>query len=80
MDAAWTLRAAYAQASQARRAQDAFCSAAQAGLWQGLGDYPEASQWDLLIDVLRGKVKVYYVDRFTTRAISNHNQGGQRLL
>ncbi|KAL1699202.1 hypothetical protein EV121DRAFT_216700 [Schizophyllum commune] len=58
MDAAWTLRAAYAQASQARRAQDAFCSAAQAGLWQGLGEYPEASQWDLLTDVLRGKVKV----------------------
>ncbi|KAL1747501.1 hypothetical protein HDZ31DRAFT_80477 [Schizophyllum fasciatum] len=58
MDTAWALRAAYAHAQEVRVKQDAFCGAARAGLWQGLGDFPAGLQWELLVDVLRGKVKV----------------------
>ncbi|TRM67641.1 hypothetical protein BD626DRAFT_423922 [Schizophyllum amplum] len=58
MDTMWALRAAYEQAREVRRAQDAFCGAAQAGSWQGLGEYPESLQWEALVDVLRGNVKV----------------------
>ncbi|KAK0193022.1 carbohydrate esterase family 9 protein [Armillaria mellea] len=31
---------------------------ALAGQWSGLGDFPESLQWEALVDVLRGRVKV----------------------
>jgi len=39
-------------------AQDEYCSKALAGKWDGLGDFPEDLQWEALVDVLRGRVKV----------------------
>lgn len=39
-------------------AQDEYCSKALAGKWYGLGHFPEDLQWEALVDVLRGRVKV----------------------
>jgi len=39
--------------------QDAFCSKALSGEWKDLGDYPEELQWEALVDVLRGRTKVF---------------------
>lgn len=42
-----------------KAAQDLYCQRAEAGLWDSL-DYafPENLQWEMLVDVLRGKVKI----------------------
>lgn len=48
----------YDHARQIKQKQDAFCSRALAGLWAGLGDFPEDLQWEALVDVLRGRVRV----------------------
>lgn len=59
MDSAWFLRAAYYEANKIKMAQDTFCQKAEAGLWESLDDdFPENLQWEMLVDVLRGKVKV----------------------
>lgn len=42
--------------------QDEYCSKVEAGDLQGLGDFPEDLQWESLVDVLRGKVKVRDLD------------------
>ncbi|KAJ7129499.1 carbohydrate esterase family 9 protein [Mycena epipterygia] len=57
-DAIWALRAAYAEARKIQAAQDAYCSNVEAGLWESLSAFPENLQWEMLVDVLRGKVKV----------------------
>ena len=43
-----------------KKAQDDFCAKAEAGLWEDIADqsYPENLQWEMLVDVLRGRVKV----------------------
>lgn len=60
MDAIWSFRSAYNEARHIKHAQDAFCAKAEAGLWNALEgqSYPENLQWEALIDVLRGRVKV----------------------
>ena len=58
MDTAWAFREAYEHARKIRDAQDDFCAKATRGDWSGLGDYPEDLQWEALVDVLRGRVKV----------------------
>ena len=58
MDIAWNFRSAYESARKIRDAQDQFCSKAEAGAWCELGDFPEDIQWEALVDVLRGKVKL----------------------
>jgi uncharacterized cupin superfamily protein len=59
MDSAWSFRAAYHKARKIKVAQDAFCQKAEAGLWESIdGDFPEDLKWEMLVDVLRGKVKV----------------------
>lgn len=58
MDTAWAFRQAYEQARKIKAAQDEFCDKATRGDWAGLGDYPEDLQWEALVDVLRGRVKV----------------------
>jgi hypothetical protein len=58
MDAAWNFRQAYTEARKIRDAQDAFCARAEAGLWDGAEAFPENLQWEALVDVLRGRVKV----------------------
>lgn len=58
MDTVWAFRDAYEHARKIRNAQDDFCAKATRGDWAGLGDYPEDLQWEALVDVLRGRVKV----------------------
>ncbi|KAJ7454753.1 carbohydrate esterase family 9 protein [Mycena latifolia] len=59
MDTIYAFRKAYNTASQIKRQQDEYCSKALASEWeQGLGEFPENLQWEALVDVLRGRVKV----------------------
>ncbi|KAI0778058.1 carbohydrate esterase family 9 protein [Trametes elegans] len=58
MDTAWAFREAYEKARKIKRAQDEYCAKAVSGQWAGLGEYPEDLQWEALVDVLRGRVKV----------------------
>lgn len=48
----------YDKARQIKAKQDAYCSAAVAGQWTGLGEFPDDLQWEALVDVLRGRVRV----------------------
>jgi hypothetical protein len=50
--------ARYDTARKIKDNQDAYCSKALKGKWKGLGDFPEDLQWEALVDVLRGRVKV----------------------
>ncbi|KAI1784449.1 composite domain of metallo-dependent hydrolase [Ganoderma leucocontextum] len=59
MDTAWAFRQAYDKARQIKEAQDEYCAKAARGDWVGLGAYPEDLQWEALVDVLRGRVKVH---------------------
>jgi uncharacterized cupin superfamily protein len=59
MDSIWAFRSAYNEARKVKEAQDAYCQKVEAGLWEILdGDFPESLQWEMLVDVLRGRVKV----------------------
>ncbi|KAL0956500.1 hypothetical protein HGRIS_002644 [Hohenbuehelia grisea] len=58
MDTIWAFRQAYETARQIKVQQDDYCAKAQANEWDGLGDFPENLQWEALVDVLRGRVKV----------------------
>ncbi|KAH7889205.1 hypothetical protein F5I97DRAFT_486659 [Phlebopus sp. FC_14] len=60
MDSGWNFRQAYDTARKIRDAQDSFCAKAEAGAWDELGDtqFPEDLQWEALVDVLRGRVKL----------------------
>ncbi|KAJ6572056.1 carbohydrate esterase family 9 protein [Mycena capillaripes] len=58
MDTQWAFRKAYNTARLIKEKQDAYCAKALAGEWNGLGDFPEDLQWEALVDVLRGRVKV----------------------
>ncbi|KAJ7464200.1 hypothetical protein B0H11DRAFT_2285094 [Mycena galericulata] len=58
MDSAWEFRRAYNEARKIKEAQDAFCAAADEGLWDGRTPFPESLQWESLVDVLRGRVKL----------------------
>ncbi|KAG6854875.1 hypothetical protein C0991_012065 [Blastosporella zonata] len=57
MDSMWAFRSAYNEARRIKLAQDAFCAKAEAGFW-GVGEFPESLQWEALVDVLRGRVKI----------------------
>lgn len=59
MDTQWSLRSAYAHANALRLAQDAYCAKVEEGLWDpSQDDVPSSENWEALVDVLRGKVKV----------------------
>ncbi|KAJ7182422.1 hypothetical protein C8R43DRAFT_1100885 [Mycena crocata] len=58
MDSAWAFRRAYDEARKVRDAQDVFCEAAEQGSWDGETAFPESLQWEALVDVLRGRVKL----------------------
>ncbi|KAF8217750.1 carbohydrate esterase family 9 protein [Mycena galopus ATCC 62051] len=59
MDTQWAFREGYNTARKIKEKQDDYCAKALAGQWNGLGDFPEDLQWEALVDVLRGKVKVH---------------------
>lgn len=48
----------YDKARQIKVQQDAYCDRALAGQWSELGDFPDDLQWEALVDVLRGRVRV----------------------
>ncbi|KAG6828905.1 hypothetical protein H0H92_006356 [Tricholoma furcatifolium] len=70
MDSAWKFREAYESARKIRDAQDAFCArveSVQQRSWlpwsssnsvASLGAFPQDLQWEALVDVLRGRVKL----------------------
>ena len=59
MDTIWALRSAYNQAMKIKVSQDEYCKKAESGLWESLdGPFPIDLRWEMLVDVLRGKVKV----------------------
>ena len=61
MDAQWNFRQAYNEAKKVKDDQDAFCRKVEAEEWESFCDkdkFPESLQWESLVDVLRGKVKV----------------------
>jgi hypothetical protein len=64
MDSAWAFRAAYERAREMREAQDEFCHAVKQERWHALGkdgpgtSFPESLETEMLVDVLRGRVKV----------------------
>lgn len=60
MDAVWSFRSAYNEARKIKNAQDEYCRKAEAGEWDSLEGqgFPENLQWEILVDVLRGRVKV----------------------
>ncbi|KAG6845273.1 hypothetical protein H0H87_011682 [Tephrocybe sp. NHM501043] len=70
MDSGWKFREAYESARKLKVAQDAFCahvaSVQQWSWWPGssyrqitsLGEFPQDLQWEALVDVLRGRVKL----------------------
>ncbi|KAG5648502.1 hypothetical protein DXG03_003113 [Asterophora parasitica] len=63
MDTIWAFRQGfvdlYDKARSIKEKQDQYCARAQTNQWDGLGDYPEDLQWEALVDVLRGRVKVH---------------------
>jgi len=58
MDTQWAFRQAYDEARKIKERQDAYCAEARKGHWHKLGEFPESLQWESLVDVLRGRVKV----------------------
>lgn len=59
MDSMWALRSAYNEARKVKSTQDEYCSKVEAGLWDSLnGPFPESLKWEVLVDVLRGRVRV----------------------
>jgi hypothetical protein len=73
MDSQWYFRNAYNEAKKVKDAQDAFCEKVEAEEWDLLGDqvdnFPENLQWEALVDVLRGRVKVSEILLKSNRSI-----------
>jgi len=62
MDTMWSYRSAYIEASKIKQAQDEYCARAESGLWDSINTpYPENGQYEVLVDVLRGRVKVGHI-------------------
>ncbi|KAJ7600925.1 carbohydrate esterase family 9 protein [Mycena floridula] len=60
MDTIWAFRKAYETARQLKEKQDDYCEAALSGNWAAAaGKFPEDLQWEMLVDVLRGRVKIH---------------------
>jgi hypothetical protein len=59
----------YNKARKIKKSQDEYCSKAIAGQWEGLGEFPEDLQWEALVDVLRGRVKVIFYHYFYNRFV-----------
>ena len=48
----------YETARKIKQKQDEYCDRALSGDWASLGTFPDDLQWEALVDVLRGRVKV----------------------
>ncbi|EIN06427.1 carbohydrate esterase family 9 protein [Punctularia strigosozonata HHB-11173 SS5] len=60
MDTTWQWRKAYDKARQIKNAQDDYCLKVSDGDWTSIGSksFPEDLEYEALVDILRGKVKV----------------------
>lgn len=60
MDNVWAFREAYSKAREIKAAQDNYCAKVDAGKFDEIKNtpFPEDLQWEALVDVLRGRVKV----------------------
>ncbi|KAG1765833.1 hypothetical protein EV702DRAFT_981291 [Suillus placidus] len=60
LDSGWNFRAAYDSARKLRDTQDAFCAKVESDSWDDLAEktFPEELQWESLVDVLRGCVRL----------------------
>ncbi|EAU91444.1 amidohydrolase [Coprinopsis cinerea okayama7 len=60
MDTMWAFREAYNTAKRIKEKQDQFCSRVLSKNvnWKELGEFPDPLQWEALVDVLRGRVKL----------------------
>ncbi|KAI0789155.1 carbohydrate esterase family 9 protein [Abortiporus biennis] len=59
MDTVWAFREAYNEAREIMFAQNSYCDKLGAGDWKVLEEpFPDSLQWESLVDVLRGRVKV----------------------
>ncbi|KAF9069767.1 composite domain of metallo-dependent hydrolase [Rhodocollybia butyracea] len=58
MDTFWAFRQSYDKAAQLKKQQDDFCLKVENGQFDDLGEFPDDLQWEALVDVLRGRVKV----------------------
>jgi hypothetical protein len=60
MDSVWRTRQAYEKARRIKEAQDDYCEAAAQGRWDLVEGkaFPEELQWESLVSILRGRVKV----------------------
>lgn len=61
MDTIWSFRQAYNIARQLKEKQDAYCASVLTGDWTAIEgeDLPDDLQWEMLVDVLRGRVKIH---------------------
>ena len=57
--------------------QDEYCARAIIGDWVDLGDFPEVLEWESLVDVLRGRVKVILTIRLATKDSDKFLQGSR---
>lgn len=69
----------YDTARKIRDSQDQYCSKALAGEWSNLGEFPDELQWEALVDVLRGRVKVIF-RVFYVRGLLKMKSGSNSLL
>ncbi|KAI9060293.1 composite domain of metallo-dependent hydrolase [Trametes sanguinea] len=60
MDTVWAVREAYNTARKIKTAQDDYCTKALAGDWRSIQNekFPESYQWESMVEILRGRVKV----------------------
>ena len=60
MDNVWAMREAYNKAREIKAAQDSYCAKVDAGKFDEIRNtpFPEDLQWESLVDILRGRVKV----------------------
>lgn len=58
MDSAWNFRQAYNEARKVKQAQDAYCDRVEGDKHIPKDPFPESYEWESLVDVLRGRVKV----------------------
>ncbi|KAG6845918.1 hypothetical protein H0H87_000724 [Tephrocybe sp. NHM501043] len=49
----------YDKARKIKESQDKYCAKALSNQWDNLGEFPDDLQWEALVDVLRGRVKVH---------------------
>ena len=71
----------YNTARKIKESQDAYCTDVFAGNWDALKDqpYPEDLQWEALVDVLRGRVKVSIIS-FLNSLTADPQLGTNSLL